>query len=203
MIASFRPLIAGALVLAAGCSETPADPPALTDGAWQVDSEASRLSYVSVKAGEIAETNRFERLTGSVSPSGDAVIEIDLSSVDTGVEIRDERMRDIFFEVASNPSATVTADIDPSAFEVLGIGESVTQPLEGTLSVRGIDAPFATDVTVTRVGPDRVLAVSDEPIIVEAGRYDLIDRLGQLQELAGLPSITPAVPVTFLLALER
>ena len=207
MRGSFKCGAAALLALGAnglvGCSQEPEQLLAVTDDAWSLDSEASRLSYVSIKAGEIAEVNRFETIEGAVTPDGRAVIQIDLSSVKTGVDIRDERMRDVFFEVADNPTATVTAQLDPSVFEALAVGESTTQVLDGQLAVRGIEAPFETEVTVTRAGPDRVLAVSDTPIIVEAGRYDLIERLGQLQELAGLPSITPAVPVTFSLAFER
>lgn len=187
----------------AACSGAPAEPAAVTEGAWSVDSEASELSYVSIKAGEIAEVNTFETVTGSISAEGAAEIAIDLSSVSTGVDIRDERMRDIFFAVADNPNATVTATIDPAAFETLSVGDSVSTELEGTLSLKGVEAPFATNVTITRAGPDKVLAVSDAPVIVEAARFELTEGLAELQELAGLPSITPVVPVTFSLAFER
>ncbi|MEO1220170.1 MAG: YceI family protein [Pseudomonadota bacterium] len=187
----------------AACSQAPADPPALTGNAWSVDSDASELSYVSVKAGEIAEANTFENVTGSVTAEGGATIEVDLSSVSTGVDIRDERMRDIFFVVANNPSATVTAQVDPAAFEALGVGESLDTTLDGTLSLAGVDAPFQAEVSVTRAGPDRVIAVTDKPVIIDAGRFELTDELAQLQELAGLPSITPAVPVSFSIAFER
>jgi polyisoprenoid-binding protein YceI len=195
---------AAALLSLAACAETAEREAApLTQGAWSVDSEASQLSYVSIKAGEIAEVNTFETVTGSVSPEGVAMIEIDLSSVSTGVDIRDERMRDIFFVVADNPTATVTAQIDPAAFESLAVGESAATTLDGTLSLRGVEAPFEAEVTVTRAGPDRVIAVSDKPVIVDAGTLQLADGLAQLQEIAGLPSITPAVPVTFSLAFQR
>ncbi|MEE4199711.1 YceI family protein [Erythrobacter sp.] len=191
------------IALAACASEEQAAPAALTDAAWTIDSEASELSYVSIKGGAIGETNSFENVTGGVSEEGAATIEIDLSSVSTGVDIRDERMRDIFFGVADNPSATVTAQIDPAAFEALGVGEATQTSLDGTLTLRGIEAPFQADVTVTRTSADRVLAVSDKPIIVDAGQLELLDGLAQLQELAGLDSITPVVPVTFSLAFER
>ncbi len=187
----------------AACSQTPVEPEAVTAGAWTVDSAASELSYVSIKAGEIAEVNTFETVTGTVSADGAAAIEIDLSSVSTGVDIRDERMREVFFVVADNPTANVTATIDPAAFEALGVGESTSTTLDGTLSLKGVEAPFQAEVTVTRAGADRVLAVSDAPVIVEAGRFELVEGLAQLQELAGLPSITPVVPVTFALTFER
>lgn len=196
----------GAALLALGlsaCSQAPAEPAALTTSAWTLDSASSNLTYVSIKSGEIAEVNSFDTVTGGVSADGAAVIEIDLASVNTGVDIRNERMRDILFVVADNPSATVTAQIDPAAFGALAIGQSTTQTLDGTLSLKGIDAPFQTEVTVTRAGADRVLAVSNAPVIVEASRFELIEGLAQLQDLAGLPSITPVVPVSFSLAFER
>jgi len=187
----------------AACSQAPAEVPAVTGSEWSVDSAASELSYVSIKAGEIAEANTFESLTGAITAEGAATIEIDLASVSTGVDIRDERMRDIFFGVANNPSATVTAQIDPAAFEALGVGESTDSTLDGTLSLAGVEAPFQAEVSVTRAGPDRVIAVTDKPVIIDAGRFELTDELAQLQELAGLPSITPAVPVSFSIAFER
>ena len=177
--------------------------PSVTGSEWSVDSEASELSYVSIKQGEIAEANTFETVTGSVTAEGFATIDIDLSSVSTGVDIRNERMRDIFFAVASNPSATVTAQVDPAAFEALGVGESADTTLDGTLSLVGVEAPFQAEVSVTRAGPDRVIAVTDKPVIIDAGRFELKDELAQLQEIAGLTSISPAVPVTFSIAFSR
>ena len=196
-------MISASLVFVAACSQEPAEPAPLVEGAWSVDAEASSLSYVSVKSGEIAETNSFSGLSGTVAPDGTAALEIDLSTVDTGVDIRNERMRDLFFEVAEFPTASVTASIDPSAFDTLAVGESTVQPLKATLTVKGVEAPVETRVSVTRTAENRVLATSTEPVIVYADALQLSDGLAQLQEIAGLPSITPAVPVTFSIAFER
>lgn len=194
---------AAPLLFLAACSQASTEAPSVTEGAWTLDGEASELSYVSIKSGEIAEINSFETLTGDVSAEGAATVTIDLASVSTGVDIRDERMRDIFFEVADNPTATVSATIDPASFEALGVGESRAQMLEGTLNLKGVEAPFETEVMVTRAAADRVIAASTDPVIVDAGTLELTEGLAQLQELAGLPSITPVVPVTFSLAFER
>ncbi|MFU7529091.1 YceI family protein [Qipengyuania sp. ASV99] len=192
-----------ALLTLAACSQAPADAPPVTGAQWTLDGAASELSYVTIKAGEIAEVNSFETLSGTVSADGAANIEIDLASVSTGVDIRDERMRDILFVVADNPTASISAQIDPAAFETLAVGASTDTTLDGTLSLRGAEAPFQAQVTVTRTGPDRVMAVSDAPVIVDAGALELTEGLAQLQELAGLPSITPVVPVTFSLTFAR
>ncbi len=202
----FKPLtvasVAAALALTA-CSPAETEAPPLAEGTWSVDSEASRLSYVSVKSGEIAEVNEFTGLSGTVAPDGTAEIAIDLATVSTGVDIRNERMREVFFNVAEFPTAMITAQVDPAAFEALGVGESTVQSLAATVSVKGVETKVDAELEVTRVADNRVLAVSTEPVIIYADALELTDGLAQLQELAGLPSITPAVPVTFSLAFQR
>jgi len=184
-------------------TDAPTAPAAVTQSAWTLDEAGSRLTYVSIKAGEVAETNRFPRLAGSVAPDGTASLDIDLASVDTGAELRDERMRDVFFDVANNPKATVTAKLDPAAFAGLTVGQSITRPLKASVMIKGATADVATEVLVTRVTDDRVTVVPTAPVLISTDMFGLTDELGELRAMAQLPSITPAVPVTFLLAFKR
>lgn len=204
MIATPRiAFVSAGLLFGAACAPVTPEPEALTSGDWAIDEAVSSVSYVSVKSGEVAEPNTFTALTGSVSKAGEAAIRIDLASLETGVDIRNERMRDVFFNVAQHPAANITAAIDPAAFEALGVGESTRQTLEATVSVKGVEAPVEAQVQVTRAGPDRVLVVSEAPVIVYADALELTQGLARLQELAGLDAITPVVPVTFSLTFER
>ncbi len=195
----------------AACAEPAADAPkdaatqatSVTEGAWSLDPAGSRLSYVSIKAGEVAEANRFDKLSGSVAADGTATLDIDLASVNTGVDIRNERMREIFFEVAGNPKAVVTAKLDPAAFAGLAVGQSITRPMKATVALKGVESPVETEVLVTRVSADRVTVVPTAPVIISTDMFELTDELGELRALAQLPSITPAVPVTFTLAFTR
>lgn len=195
----------------AACAEQPAAAPTgeatapapLTEGTWALDPAGSRLTYVSIKAGELAEPNRFDRISGSVAPDGTASLDIDLSSVNTGVEIRDERMREIFFGVGENPKATVTAKLDPAAFAGLAVGQSLTRPLKANVMIKGVTGEIETAVMVTRVTADRVMVVPTAPVIISTDMFGLTDELGELRALAQLPSITPAVPVTFTLTFRR
>lgn len=199
-----------ALALAA-CADTAPEAPAetiaaerpLTEGAWTLDQATSRLSYVSIKAGEIAEPNRFETISGTIGADGLARIAIQLASVNTGVDIRNERMRDLFFEVTDNPEAVVTAQLDPAAFAGLAVGQTITRPLAATVALKGVEAPIETEVLVTRTAQDRVIVVPSAPVIVSTDMFELTDELGELRALAQLPSITPAVPVTFTLTFIR
>lgn len=188
---------------AAPGDDATASPAPVTEGAWTLDPAASRLAYVSIKAGEVAENNRFDTLSGSVAADGTASLSIDLASVNTGVEIRDERMRDVFFQVADNPAATVTAKLDPARFGGLAVGQSVLRPLTAEVTIKGASAEVETEVLVTRVAEDRITVVSTAPVIVSTDMFGLTDELGELRALAQLPSITPAVPVIFTLAFTR
>lgn len=210
LIRQFACCAALGLALAA-CSASPTTDPASGDpqasiaseGEWSVDPAASHLSYVSLKAGEVAETNHFAAVSGMVSGDGAARIAIDLASVNTGVEIRDTRMREIFFDVANNPEAIVTAQLDPANFAALDVGQVMVQPLSATVALKGMEADIETEVQVARVSENRVLATTTRPVIITTDMFGLTDELGELRALAELPSISPAVPVTFTLAFTR
>ena len=65
-------------------------PPVFSD--WQLKTEHSSLSFTSVKNGTITESHQVTGLSGFVSQSGSTAITIDLSSVETGIPIRNERL---------------------------------------------------------------------------------------------------------------
>ena len=57
---------------------------------WLLNNHRSELTFVSTKAIDIAEVHRFDSLAGRIEDNGKAVVTIDLASVDTGIDIRDE-----------------------------------------------------------------------------------------------------------------
>ncbi len=65
---------------------------------WTLDNTDSRLSFVTVKAQNVAEVHSFTQLSGEVDSTGIATVTIQLASVDTLIEIRDERMREVLFQ---------------------------------------------------------------------------------------------------------
>jgi polyisoprenoid-binding protein YceI len=200
------PLAALAALSLAACNsaEKTAAPASETQAkSWSLVSDQSRLSFVSVKAGEIAEVHHFASLTGTVTPAGQASISIPLDSVNTGIELRDDRMRTILFEIANHPTATFTAAIDLAAIGTLAVGEQRRMPLAGQLSLHGLTAPVETQVVVTRAADGKVLVASLDPVVVNAASFGLTAGLAELQKLANLPGITPDVPVSFQLTFTR
>ncbi len=190
-------LLPAALVLAA-CAQ-----PAAQGNDWQLDGETSSVGFVSIKSGEIAEAHHFTTLAGSVAEDGSAELLIALDSVETGIDIRNERMREHLFQTGEYPQARLTAQIDLAALEGLEPGQRTTLPLQGTLELHGVSLPVETEVTVTDLNGERVLVETTQPVLLHADDFGLTDGLATLQDLAGLPSITPVVPVTASLVFER
>ncbi len=201
-------VLASVLVLA-GCNRpAPGEvlaegPGASAGGTWSLVADASRLSFVSVKGGDVAEVHHFAKLSGGVAPDGTATLEIPLDSVETGIPVRNARMREFLFETGRFPAARVTARIDFRRFDGLAVGDQLRLPLAGELSLHGVTAPIETEVSVIRAGPSRVVVASRDPIIVNAATFGLGDGVLQLMKLANLDSITADVPVTFQLTFAR
>jgi len=174
---------------------------------WAVDDKASEVTFVSVKSGDIAEVHSISQLSGSVvtSEQGEAEVnlKLHLASVDTGIAVRDERIREHLFETANFPTANVHGHLRASDYLNLAVGDSLEQSLDLVLDLHGIRIPITVAVLVARLAEDRMMITSTRPLIVNAASLDLVQGIEKLRELAGLPSISNAVPVSLVLTLVR
>ncbi|MEN9018110.1 MAG: YceI family protein [Hellea sp.] len=171
--------------------------------AWNLLSSESKINYVSVKNNDLMENNSFEIFEGFVGLDGKAELIIDLNSVNTNNDIRDERMREILFKTETHPFAKITALLDLSDYEKLSIGSSLVKNLDFNFSFQGLSSTYEAKIEVYRLSVNKVLVKSVEPIFIYGDDYDLYPGLQKLQKLAGLDSITPVVPVIVSLIFER
>ena len=76
---------------------------------------------------------------------------LDLASLKTGIDKRDEHMRDNFLETAKYPKAMLTIDkVTKASDNMLMDGKTLTVDAEGTLSLHGAkNAVHLKDITVT------------------------------------------------------
>ena len=170
---------------------------------WTLANDDSSLNFVTTKANAAAEVGTFGTLDGTVDSAGNVTISIDLNSVDTAIELRNERMREMLFETDRFPSATVAAKIDIAAVEALTVGSGTNLVTEAALRINDIALSLTVELEVVRLSESRVLVAASKPLIVNAGQVGLLDGVERLREIAGLPSISPAVPVTFLFAFDK
>ena len=170
---------------------------------WQLVNKDSRLSFVSIKAAHIAERHTFTALSGNVRENGNVELSVDLASVNTGIEIRDQRMRDLLFSVVDFPSADFTTTLDLASVNALAIGARTNLLVGGKLRVQEIVVDVETEVSAVRLADNRLMVSTTQPLLLNASALGLADGVERLRAIANLPSISLAVPVTFQLLFEK
>ena len=170
---------------------------------WDLDNSSSGLSFVSIKAVDIAEVHRFDKLAGRISDKGKAVVTVELRSVNTSIPVRDERMQEMLFETNKYPYATVRAKIDMDRIDALQAGNSIQIDTDFTLDLHGNDVTFTAGVVVARLSESVLTVTSTRPVILTAASVELTDGIEALRKVANLPSISNAVPVSFVLSFVK
>ncbi len=171
--------------------------------AWTLDNDSSQVSFVSVKAGDAGEVHRFTEISGELSSGGNASVTIQLASVDTLIPLRDERMRELLFQTGIFPTASLSTDIDMDALNAIEPGDSMDMAANLTLELHGQQLSLAAEMIVARLGDHRLMVSSRKPVIVNAASVDLVNGIEALREIANLPSISKAVPVSFVLTFDE
>ena len=168
---------------------------------WTLSNEASTLSFVTVKADHVAEVHTFDELSGAIGEDGSVSIEIALASVNTLVPIRNERMQSMLFETDLFPRATITSQINSDGLANMALGSSEEIGLDFTLELHNQSQTYNAAVLVSRQEAG-LIATTLKPIVVNAESFDLVAGVEALREVAGLPSISRAVPVSFTVVFE-
>ena len=165
---------------------------------WTLSPDSS-VKFLSTKNTNITEVHEFTQVSGSVSDKGNAEIAIDLTSVETGIGIRNERMQSMLFNVSDYATATVSADLPETMMLALKNGETATSLLPLTLELHGEKKDIEADVLATAAADGHVIVTTQSPVLVNAGEFKLAKGVEALREVAGLDRISTTVPVTFTL----
>ena len=170
---------------------------------WLLDNDNSWLSFLFVKKQNVAETGMFTKLAGVVDDSGKAELSIDLASVNTNIEIRDDRMQNFLFETSEHPKAVLTAKLDMEKISQLVISNMMIQPITVQLNLHGSSQKIESNVVITRLAEDRILVVNQSVLAVKAAEFGLLKGIEVLRQLAGLPSISPIASVSFVFTFKK
>lgn len=163
---------------------------------WTLEGQSSSLQFQSIKKQSVIETSSFATLTGDIAANGDATVKVLLDSVDTQIDLRNVRMRFLFFETFTYPEATITTRVDPSLVADLGTVRRKTITLPYTLELHGVTQPGQTQVSVTLIDDDLVAVSTVSPINIAVADFNLLGGLEKLQEAAGV-DIVPSTTVSF------
>ena len=126
--------------------------PGYVTGTWTIDPVHSEVSFVVRHMMVSKVRGRFDKFEGTIETASDPLqstvtATVDLSSVNTGNETRDNHIRsEDFFHIEKHPTMT---------FRSTGIrpeGENFL--LDGELSLRGVTRPVTFFLEVNGFGPD-------------------------------------------------
>jgi polyisoprenoid-binding protein YceI len=162
---------------------------ALTSADWELAKSTSSLSFTSTKNETVTETHHFKELDGRVLDNGEVTFEINLFSVDTSIEIRDQRLKDLLFAIA--PEAIFTAQVDLQELKTMEPGVSVTKRIDGKLQLHGFQEPLTINSKITGLDFGRIHVDGTGQIDVSTFGYE--DGIEELRTIAGLDSISTIV----------
>ena len=169
---------------------------------WQLDQERSSINFISTKNVHISEMHSFEQLQGRLSDDGALSVVVDLASVNTLIEIRDTRMREMLFKVGEFANATFSAQI-PNEIMNMPVGSVTQTEVSGQLDLHGTKGNLGLSLSVARVNASTFTATTTKPVIINASQFGLASGIEALQAIAGLNAIGLAVPVTFSVTFTR
>lgn len=164
-------------------------------------SNDNAITFLTTKVNQenasITEQSSFQNSQARLDESGNFILEIDLNSVQTNVEIRDERLRDWVFQTDKFAQAKVSATLDVKALEQLAVGEvlKLQQPL--VLDVHGEQVNLQADLAIQKVAEDKLMVSTLSPVIVDTSAVNMKDGVAELVKVMALSSIVQQVPVSF------
>ncbi|CCN81615.1 conserved hypothetical protein [Vibrio nigripulchritudo SFn27] len=168
---------------------------------YVLDPKVSSVNFSTIKLQYFLEPAKFEVISGNINADGEFKIDIDLSSVDTGVKIRNQRVSDLFFKTDEYPKAMLTGTIDLA--EVSALTEPTIKEVKGKLEFYGSSKSVKMSLLVVNT-PQYIAVSTVSPVVVNAVSFGVPNT--NLEELAktvgGIP-ISPAVAVNAALVFKR
>ena len=177
--------------------------PLTSKAGWVLDESKSEISFISIKNLSIAETHEFRNLSGTIDDEGNLEIKIPLSSVETKIPIRNERMKKMLFETSKFANALVTSKIDLSFSKGASVGEIIQRKENFSIDLHGFQQENEANIAVTLEKGGVVRVDSVRPIIVDASSHELSEGIDALRVVAKLSSIAESVPVSFNLFFQE
>lgn len=170
---------------------------------WLLNNNQSSINFVSIKKQDIAELHRFANLKGRLIEHGRGEVVIDLASVNTGIEVRDTRMKEMLFETERFGKAIINVDVGRMFMMEMEQGKPYPKTIQGSIEMHGVTKSFHVATTIISYDKDNILISSIHPVIINASDFGFDEGIAKLTEVAGLPSISKAVPVSFVLTFTR
>lgn len=192
-------LILGTICLASSAAFSQVN---LLDSGWQLDRAASNLRFQSIKNGATVETSSFANFDGALDANGLVTLLVELNSVDTNVDLRNVRMRFLFFETFKFPVAAITTRVEPETLRRLAVERRINLPVEFELDLHGVRKTLTAETVLTLFTDDQIAITSASPVTIAAEDFSMMEGILKLQEAANV-EIVPSGSVSFDFTFKR
>lgn len=170
---------------------------------WQLEPASSQLRFVSVKNGSVAEVHSFKQLSGVWSEDGKVTIQIPVTTIDTLIPIRNERILEHVLQAKKYPNITATASVKSEALADLVVGSSMQYGTELSVTLLDKTQTLPVQLTLTKLSEGKIQASTTAPVMINSTAFKLDTGVRKLQEIAKLNDIELMVPVTFSVEFSR
>ena len=170
---------------------------------WTLDSQKSELTFNTTKNAAVTETHHFSDFNGSIKPDGTAQLTINTATVQTNIDKRDQRLRDLFFKVANFPESNIRLSIPKDILTAQKVGTQKVLETNAQISLVGKTVNKPVTLNVTYIAKDQVEVSSGMAVVLDVKEFGLLAGLNKLKNLAGLKSIDETVPVSFKLIFTK
>ncbi|MFQ5623314.1 MAG: OmpA family protein [Paracoccaceae bacterium] len=169
---------------------------------WDLKPEASNIRFQSVKHvlaknDVVVEGSSFATFSGSIEENGKASVKVLLDSVDTKVDLRNVRMRFLFFETFKFPEAVISLSLTPAMVADLPTVRRKVLKVPYDFTLHGVTRRFESDVVISLLSDGVVSVASDAPITIPVADFGLDENVRKLEETFGGITIVPSATVTF------
>ncbi|MBO6918394.1 MAG: YceI family protein [Rhizobiaceae bacterium] len=169
--------------------------------AWTSVADQSSIAFGSIKKDVAGEVHHFENVVATVSEEGKVEIKIDLTSIETNIDIRNERMAEHVFK--GGAEATIIGEIDMDEVKEIAPGDTGLVDIEATLMLAGLEVEIEAEMLVAPLSDSRVLVTTSDFIFVSTADLGIDDGIDMMVKLAKLPGITRTTPVSVRMVFEK
>jgi len=169
---------------------------------WKSVGDEARIAFGSIKNDTNGEVHHFNKVNGTVSEAGDLKLTVDLTSLETNIDIRNERIAAHIFQ-EGKANAVITGEIDMEEVNSLKQGETTVVEIQATLAFAGFENDIDVEMLVARLSDDRVLVTTADFMMLSTEDLGIDEGVNILQKLASLSGITRVTPVAVRMVFEK
>ena len=140
--------------------------------ALELDKSASSIHFISMKKNTVGEIHKFDKFSFELEDNDQFKLKIELVTVNTGIPVRDQRLRDVLFETVRFPQAIVSGKISKAQYNQLATGQSKTIKLDTHLYLHGIKQALPLVIEVLKQS-DQSYRIIGKPFLLNAKLFGL------------------------------